>query len=185
MAPNAPPGRNDIEEERNSVAEFGISPEDLRRLVRLVDENGLSELRYEEGDLRITLRTPAHRPAATPMVFPTPLVAPVEDHEADYPRAQAAGVPDAAPTGPAVPTARIEAPVMGVFYRAPAPGVPSLVEVGDHVEVGRPVGVIEAMKVFSEVLSEVAGRVREIPVKNGALVHPHETLIVLEIEDGG
>jgi biotin carboxyl carrier protein len=45
--------------------------------------------------------------------------------------------------------------------------------------------VIEAMKVFSEVLSEVAGRVREIPVKNGALVHPHETLIVLEIEDGG
>lgn len=149
--------------------------------MRLVEENGLSELRYADGDLRITLRTPAHRPA-TPVMFPAPLVAPVEEHEADYPRPHAA---DAAPAGPAVPTARIEAPVMGVFYRAPAPGAPAFVEVGDHVEVGQPVGVIEAMKVFSEVLSEVAGRVREIPVKNGALVHPHETLIVLETEDGG
>jgi acetyl-CoA carboxylase biotin carboxyl carrier protein len=69
---------------------------------------------------------------------------------------------------------------MGVFYRAPAPGEPSFIEVGDIIEVGQPIGMIEAMKVFSEVLAEMAGTVLEIPAKNGALVQPGDALVLLE-----
>ena len=165
------------------MAEFRFDPEDLRRLTRLVEENGLSELRYEEGDLRITLRTAAYRPPA-----PAPHASPVptqEEGEAEMPRFPLPeflpSVPETSDLDPAVSIVRIEAPVMGVFYRAPAPGAPPLVEVGEIVEVGQPVGLIEAMKVFSEVLAEVAGRVREVPAKSGALVQPGDTLVVLEV----
>ena len=162
------------------MTEFGISPEDLRRLARLVEENGLSELRYEEGDLRVTLRTAAHRPAAPSQ--PVSFLAPGENgaeepHEFFVP--PPAVERRAAPRS-AANQVRVEAPVMGVFYRSPAPGEAPYVEVGDFVEAGQPVGLIEAMKVFSEVLAEVSGLVAETPARNGALVHPGDVLLVLE-----
>jgi acetyl-CoA carboxylase biotin carboxyl carrier protein len=70
---------------------------------------------------------------------------------------------------------------MGIFYRSPEPGAAPFVEIGDLVEPGQPVGLIEAMKLFSEVLAEVAGRVREVPAKDGKLVQMGETLLVLEV----
>lgn len=164
------------------VTDFGISSEDLRRLARLVEENGLSELRYEEGDLRITLRTASYRPAAPPAA-PAALSPLLSGPEAEWAAQEtltdllldtpALGAEDAG-------LARVEAPVMGVFYRSPAPGEPPFIEIGDAVEAGQPIGMIEAMKVFSEVLAESAGRVRDIPAKNGALVQPGDVLVLLE-----
>jgi len=164
-----------------SVAEFRIDPEDLCRLAGLVEDNGLSELRYEEGDLRITLRTAAYRPAP---VHPVAMIAPFEEADIDNVRVHvvAPDHPDAESAVPSAELSRIEAPVMGVFYRAPKPGEPPYIEVGDIVEDGQPIGMIEAMKVFSEVLSEVSGRVREIPARSGALVHPGETLVIVEAD---
>ncbi len=157
------------------MTDFGISPDDLRRLARLVDENNLSELRYEEGDLRVTLRTAAYRPAP-------PLAAPPSDYASDDnpapPTAFAAAPPAVAPGASAV-----EAPLMGVFYRAPALDEPPFVEVGDRVEAGDPVGLIEAMKVFSEVLSDVSGVVVAVPALNGALVQPGDPLILLQADE--
>ena len=161
------------------MTQFGIGPEDLRRLARLVEENGLSELRYEDGDLRITLRTAAHRHSAVMTSAPTVLE--YVDDDRDTSLSSETIPPDARPSFASGPLVPVEAPVMGVFYRAPGPGTPPFVEVGDMVEAGQPVGMIEAMKVFSEVLAEVAGVVREFPAKNGALVQPGETLMVVEV----
>jgi acetyl-CoA carboxylase biotin carboxyl carrier protein len=72
---------------------------------------------------------------------------------------------------------------MGVFYRSPDRDAPPFIEVGDMVEVGQVVGLIEAMKVFSEVPSEVAGRVLEIPARSGTLVQPGDPLVILEAVD--
>jgi biotin carboxyl carrier protein len=145
-----------------AVSEFPVTADDVRRLARLVETHSLSELRYEEGELRITLRTGAV--AAMPSVGFAP--------------APAAGV--LAPV-PAAPVGRpIEAPIMGIFYRSPAPGTPAFVEVGDTVEVGQPIGMIEAMKTFSEVLSEAVGVVLSIPMENGKLVQPGDALVILE-----
>ena len=74
----------------------------------------------------------------------------------------------------------VKAPIMGVYYRSPSPGEPAFVEVGDHVAVGDPIGTIEAMKVFSEVISEVAGVIIAIPAENGKLVHAGDSLLVIE-----
>lgn len=172
------------------MTDFGITPDDLRRLARLVEENGLSELRYEEGDLRVTLRTASYSPApqnggihsAAPVpgyplpAFPDPYGGEIHDEFAVAENAPPSEHgPGAGPTG--VP---LEAPVMGVFYRSPSPEDPPFVEVGDYVEVGQSIGMIEAMKVFSEVKAEHAGRVLAIVAQNKALVQPGDTLIILE-----
>ena len=167
------------------MTDFGISSDDLQRLARLVEENGLSELRYEEGDLRIILRTTSFsRPAAVTYAVSDAASAGTAPDGSDTgwddsSLAAGGGAAESFP-GNASPRVRIEAPVMGVFYRAPAPGEPSFIEVGDTIEVGQPIGMIEAMKVFSEVLAESAGTVLEIPAKNGALVQPGDALVVLE-----
>lgn len=163
----------------------GFSPDDLRRLARLVEENNLSELRYEEGDLRVTLRTAAFtRPAYLPAVPPTPQSAAAPFAEGGQEEFLFEDEDEAgASRGPAPEDAnlvRIEAPVMGVFYRSPAPNEPPFVEIGDPVEVGQIIGMIEAMKVFSEVPTEVAGVIRDIPGRNGALVQPGDPLVILE-----
>lgn len=148
------------------VSEFPVTAEDVRRLAKLVETHSLSELRYEEGDLRITLRT------GTSVSYT------VSDGVAPG-RAVAAATsaPSAPPASAGTP---IEAPIMGIFYRAPAPGSAAFVEIGDVVEVGQPIGMIEAMKTFSEVLAETGGTVLAIPAENGKLVQPGEPLVVLE-----
>jgi acetyl-CoA carboxylase biotin carboxyl carrier protein len=68
-----------------------------------------------------------------------------------------------------------------VFYRASSPDAPALVEVGDSIEVGTEVGLIEAMKVFSPIPSEIAGVVVEIPAVNGTLVHEGDALVRVRV----
>ena len=164
------------------MTDIGISSDDLQRLAHLVEENGLSELRYEEGDLRITLRTASYT-RSSPVTYSVP-TAPVgivgDSAEGDDDFLTGDFSPPNNSLSAASPRIRIEAPVMGVFYRSPAPGEPSFIEVGDTIEAGQPIGMIEAMKVFSEVLAETAGVVFEIPAKNGALVQPGDALVLLE-----
>lgn len=151
------------------VSDFPIAPDDVRRLAKLVEQHNLAELRYEEGALRVTLRTTVPELPSGPSlaVAPAPLV------PGDAAELAAASAP--APTG-----SPIEAPIMGVFYRSPAPGSPPFIEVGDTVEKDQPIGMIEAMKVFSEVLADHAGKVLAIPAENGKLVQPGDVLVLLE-----
>jgi biotin carboxyl carrier protein len=149
------------------VADFPIAPEDLQRLVKLVEQHNLSELRYEDGSLRVTLRT------TPPATAPSPLLG-------TAPSASEPPLASAAPPPPAAAGTPVEAPIMGVFYRSPAPGSPPFVELGDMVEKDQPIGMIEAMKVFSEVLADRGGKVIGVPAENGKLVHPGDPLILLE-----
>jgi acetyl-CoA carboxylase biotin carboxyl carrier protein len=160
-----------------AVTDFGIDPDDLRRLARVVEENNLSELRYEEGELRVTLRTATYATnyRAAPLAAVAAPVAPLEIGTADT--AVETLEEDAEDDSELL---AIAAPLMGVYYRSPAPGEPPFLEIGDTVEVGQVIGLIEAMKVFSEVPSEVAGRVRDFPTRNGALVQPGDPLVLLE-----
>ena len=77
----------------------------------------------------------------------------------------------------------IVAPLVGVFYRAPAPDAPPFVEVGDIVEVGMEIGLIEAMKVFSPIPSEVAGEVVAVPASNAGLVQQGEILVRIRVAE--
>jgi len=74
----------------------------------------------------------------------------------------------------------IASPLVGTFYRSSSPDMPPLVEVGDRVEVGQPLCIVEAMKVFNEITADRAGAVLAIPAQNGQLVQVGQVLVVLD-----
>jgi acetyl-CoA carboxylase biotin carboxyl carrier protein len=91
------------------------------------------------------------------------------------PRVTASAAPDAPAAG-----TPLAAPLTGVFYRTSAPGTPPFVEIGDRVEAGAVVGLIETMKIFNEVLAERAGRIAAILVESGQLVHAGDALMTID-----
>lgn len=93
-----------------------------------------------------------------------------------------AGSPASAPAGPtaAANYKKVTAPIIGVFYRSPAPGAESFVEPGDRVQVGQVLCILEAMKLMNEITSDFAGIVRRILPENGALVSLGEEMFWIE-----
>jgi len=140
------------------------------RLEGLLDASSLAEIEIEAGGTTLTLR----RPSALATVAPAPVaVAPA-----------GAAPPSRAPAPPAAPAPTgfhaVTAPLTGVYYGAPSPGAAPYVTVGGHVSAGQVIGLIEAMKLFNEIKSDVSGTVRRIAVENGALVKGKQTLIEVE-----
>ena len=160
-----------------------IETEALRRLAQLVAENGLSELSVTEGGVTVTVKA-AVETAAVPSAAALPLA--VQAHPQMLTPRQSPAYSETAVTAPPAAPARastavaLESPMVGVFYRSPSPEDPPFVTVGDFVRAGQPIGLIEAMKVYSEVPSEVTGRVVEMPVESGKLVQQGQPLIFVE-----
>ena len=146
---------------------------DSRRLAEIADvmeDRGLTRVRVEEPDgTAVELeRASAAQPVAVPMPMPSamaaPVAAPATAPAAPEPAAQA---PDAAPEPQGT---EVTAPMVGVFYAAPAPGDEPFVRVGSKVKAGETLCIIEAMKVLNEVAAEADGEVLEICVADGDLV---------------
>ena len=140
-------------------------------MAALLDRSDLSELEVEAGGTGLVLRKPvALVPAAAPGTDPGPAAAvPGPVAAANAP----AGAP--APSRPAV-----TAPLTGIFYGSPAPGSPPYVQVGGEVAAGQIIGLIEAMKLFNEIKSDLAGRVVRIVAESGQLVKAKQPLIEVE-----
>jgi acetyl-CoA carboxylase biotin carboxyl carrier protein len=148
------------------------------KLTALLERSELGELEVAAGGTTIILRSPA---AIERAMAPAPAAAePAAPAEAPI----AAGAPPAdashatAPAAPARPS--VKAPLTGIFYGAPSPGATPYVAVGDHVSVGQIIGLIEAMKLFNEIKSDLAGRVVRVCADNGALVKAKQPLIEVE-----
>ena len=149
----------------------------IDRLAALLDRSDLTELEVEAGATGLVLRKPsALSPitvtsvaAGSPAATPEPSVAVVP------------GEPSAAGREP-VPPARpsIKAPLTGIFYASPAPGSAPYVAVGGEVAVGQVIGLIEAMKLFNEIKSELAGRVVKVVPESGTLVKAKQPLIEVD-----
>lgn len=146
---------------------------DSKRLAEIADvmeDRGLTRVRVEEPDgTAVELeRASAAQPVAVPMPMPSamaaPVAAPAAAPAAPEPAAQA---PAAAPEPQGV---EVTAPMVGVFYAAPAPGDEPFVRVGSKVKAGETLCIIEAMKVLNEVTAEADGEVLEICVADGDLV---------------
>lgn len=164
-----------------------IDLEFLRGLIGAVDESGIDSLEISRGGTRIRIsKTPPPAPAGTqaaaPAAAPAHLHMPPV-HEVGIPRA----APSAAPAAEAAPAAApasnlvdVKSPMVGTFYRAPAPEAPSYVEVGSRVARGQTLCILEAMKLMNELESDVAGVVREICVDNGEPVEYGQVLFRIE-----
>jgi oxaloacetate decarboxylase (Na+ extruding) subunit alpha len=140
--------------------------ERIREVVRIVQETGIAEIAVEEDGTRVSVRR-TEEPAAVD----APLSAPTEPATPEEPAA------DAPPDEGAV---RIEAPMVGTFYRAPQPGAPAFVEEGDAVAPGQTLCILEAMKLMNEVKAEIEGVIRTIHVQNGQPVEYGQALFDLE-----
>lgn len=146
---------------------------DSKRLAEIADvmeDRGLTRVRVEEPDgTAVELeRASATQPVAVPMPMPSAMAAPVAAP------ATAPAAPEPAAQAPAVAPesqgTEVTAPMVGVFYAAPAPGDEPFVRVGSKVKAGETLCIIEAMKVLNEVTAEADGEVLEICVADGDLV---------------
>ncbi len=151
----------------------------VRGLIEAVDNSGVDSLEIHRGGTRIRIsKTPPPAPVAAPMLAsaPAPAAAP----------AAAATVESAAPAvaaeAPAPKTNLVDvaSPMVGTFYRAPAPEAPPYVEVGSPVSKGQTLCILEAMKLMNELESEVDGIVREVLVENGDPVEYGQVLFRIE-----
>lgn len=142
------------------------------RLERLLDSSALVEIEVEAGGTTLTLRRPS---AVAPLVLATgalPAAAAAAAPAQPAPAAAAASAPSGFHA--------VSAPLTGVYYGAPSPGAAPYVTVGGHVSAGQVIGLIEAMKLFNEIKSDVSGTVRRIAAENGALVKAKQVLIEVE-----
>jgi acetyl-CoA carboxylase biotin carboxyl carrier protein len=146
---------------------------DIKALIALMRENGLIELEVEDKKGKIRLVRAADFGAA-----PTPRPAAVAPRQS-APRTSATPPISAAPDL-ADNQALLRSPMVGTFYRAPAPDAPAFVQEGDMVQRGQALCIVEAMKMMNEIESEVAGRVIKILVDNGQPVEYDQPLMVIE-----
>ena len=148
----------------------------IDRLAALLDRSDLTELEVEAGGTGLVLRKPS---ALAPIS--------VTNVSASSPAATATmtvpstGEPSTAGREPAVAAKpSVKAPLTGIFYASPAPGSAPYVAVGGEVAVGQVIGLIEAMKLFNEIKSDLAGRVVRVVAESGTLVKAKQPLIEVE-----
>lgn len=147
----------------------------IDRLASLLERSDLAELEVEAGGTGLILRKPV---ALAPIAAAGAAVATT----AALPEAASApGEPSTAGRDPAA-SARpsVKAPLTGIFYASPAPGTAPYVQVGGEVAIGQVIGLIEAMKLFNEIKSDLAGRVVRVVPDSGALVKAKQPLIEVE-----
>ncbi len=169
----------------------GNEMKDLRELVEFLKANDIAEFGLEKEGLKVKLKFQGAGDSAEPaqsidMAQLARLMAPQATAPAAAP-ALAAAPAAAAPAAATAPAAAapveklhtLKSPIVGTFYDSPAPGSPAFVKIGDQVEVGQIVCIVEAMKLMNEIESDMAGEIVERSVKVGAPVEYGQSLFCI------
>lgn len=156
---------------------------EIQSLIKFVAKSGASEVKLETDDIKITIRTGSLGSNEPTYVQSIPM--------AQAPMVQSAPVQPEAPAAPAAPSKEaaadddakyitIKSPIIGTFYRKPAPDKPLFVEVGDTITVGDVLCVIEAMKLFNDIESEVSGKIVKVLVDDSSPVEFDQPLFLVD-----
>jgi len=147
----------------------------VKKLIELLDESGIAEIEITEGEESVRISRYSGSVAAPQPVAPVPV--------------QAAPAPAAA-VAPVVAAADVDedgfgvtSPMVGTFYSAPSPGSPAFVQVGDHVNEGDTLCIVEAMKMMNQIDADVAGTIKSIRVQNADPVEYGQILFVIDQRD--
>ena len=144
---------------------------EIKEVIQLMNENGLSEIEMEKDGLKIRLKKSPGGVVEQTMIYET-RPAPSGTRT---PEGNAKEIPP-----PAVKSIQIKSPMVGSFYAAPAPDAAAFVQIGAMVEVGQVICIIEAMKLMNEIKSEVRGKIVEVLVHNGDPVEFGQALFLVE-----
>lgn len=155
---------------------------EIKEIIQLVNDSDLSEIKLENGDFKLIIRTKEYVKGKNmaPMVSVQPQM-----QMAQPPVAPAATAPVPAVAGetkdaPEKEYLEVRSPIVGTFYRASAPEKPPYIKVGDVINVGDTVCIVEAMKLFNEIESEVSGRVVKVMVEDTHPVQYDQVLFLVE-----
>jgi len=151
----------------------------VKKLIELLDESGIAEIEITEGEESVRISRYAGGAPAPQPVAPLPIAV-----------APAAPAAPSAVAVPAAPAAEVEddgfgvtAPMVGTFYASPSPGSPAFVQVGDRVNEGDTLCILEAMKMMNQIDADVAGTIKSIRVQNGDPVEYGQILFVIDQRD--
>jgi len=151
----------------------------VKKLIELLDESGIAEIEITEGEEAVRIsRYPQGMPVATPAPVAIPAAAPA-------PQAPAAAPPAAVDSEAEEEGFEVAAPMVGTFYAATSPGAAPYVQVGDRINEGDTLCIIEAMKMMNQIEAETSGIIKSIRVQNGEPVEYGQTLFVIDQRAGG
>ena len=156
-----------------------MNKKEIEDLIKFVSKSGVSEVSLELKDIKITIKNSA--PVRVEQVVAAPMSAPVA-HSAT----SAAPSPASAPSPAATKSAddsryvTIKSPMIGTFYRSSSPDKPNFVNVGDEVQQGKVLCIIEAMKLFNEIESEIKGKIVKVLVDNSTPVEYDQPLFLID-----
>ena len=157
---------------------------EIQNLIKFVAKSGASEVSLEMGEIKITIKTSKDEATSSAVVVQQPVAV-----AAPEPIAIAAAPPAPATPTPATPVANeqiadshntVKSPIIGTFYRRPSPDKPNFIEVGDRVNEGDTLCVIEAMKLFNEIEAETSGTIVKILVDDSSPVEFDQPLFVID-----
>jgi acetyl-CoA carboxylase biotin carboxyl carrier protein len=160
---------------------------EIQDLIKFVSKSGVSEVELETKEVKIVIKTNTRKDAPA-VVYQTAVPAPVQQIAAPVPvsvsAAPAADKPvEAKPAVPANDDSKyvtIKSPMIGTFYRSPGPDKPLFVNVGDEITPGKTVCIIEAMKLFNEIESEVKGKIVKVLVNDATPVEYDQPLFLVD-----
>ena len=148
------------------MTKFDVDTDLIRRLAELLEETGLTEIELGDGDRRVRVARAGGKPSSSEFQ--------------ENPGAAAAAAPAAPQAVDASHPGAVTSPMVGTVYVAPEPGAPAFVSVGDTVDEGKTLFIIEAMKVLNPIRAPRAGKVTRILVKDGEPIEYGEVLLILE-----
>lgn len=170
-----------------------MNQKEIQDLIKFVSKSGVTEVEIEEKDFKITIKseTKQSKEEKTVYVQQQPMVQQMPQQQAPAPQPQPVQTPAAAPatTGSSEQPAAggsddnyitVKSPMIGTFYRSSSPDKPVFVEVGDNVKKGDTVCIIEAMKLFNEIESEVSGKIVKVLVDDATPVEYDQPLFLVD-----
>ena len=156
----------------------------IQELIKTINKSNISELCIEEGDFKITIKqelsAPAQYVSMPQMSMPMQQAAPQQPATPAAQQAPATTTEKPAATPPASNTVTIKSPMIGTFYRSPSPDKPVFVNIGDEIKAGQVLCIIEAMKLFNEIESEVNGRLVKVVADDSSPVEYDQPLFIIE-----
>ncbi len=152
-----------------------MNKKEIEELIRFVSKSGVNEVSLETGEIKITIKNGnANRPVEQ---IVTTVAAPVMQMAAPAPVVAA---PVAAAPAAEANYITVKSPMIGTFYRTPNPEKPNFVNIGDEIKPGNVLCIIEAMKLFNEIESEVSGRIVKVLVDNSSPVEYDQPLFLVD-----
>ncbi|HEY1659239.1 MAG TPA: acetyl-CoA carboxylase biotin carboxyl carrier protein [Candidatus Sulfotelmatobacter sp.] len=158
-----------------------MNQKELKELIEFLIEKDITEFELERGDVKVKIK----RGGEHTVVYPPIVAAPSISAPLNIPHAQAAPPAETAPAStPAAAAAEenlqtVKSPIVGTFYESPSPGAPPFVKIGDIVEVGQVLCILEAMKLLNEIECDVAGEVVKKLASNGQPIEYGQELFAI------